>query len=543
MGTQAGLVLRSKSVEIYEAEAGQGGVRFIRALSVPVADPQRNSDMVAAIQQAFSNARLKTNRLAVCVAGQDVLLRSFTLPMLPKSEWQSAIQFEARKHIPFRTEDLAWDFHTSERRATRQLDIVFVGIRSETFGQIQQWLKAANVIPTCIEPQSVSLARLTAAPQKGRPDQVVGLVDVEQTVAHLVFAKDQVPSFIRDVSLVAEPSIPATDVPTVEPGSRLPVEPPVVEVTAPDPRAALLLNELRVSLDFFMRENPTLSVSRLQVFSHDAAVVAWCPWLAKELSVPVEPGELPIKRGGQLVASGFGCAAGLALRDQRQARVKMNLLGRSVAAPASSKLKGLESLLKFGGTHPAAVAGKPDSRSIVIQVVVALVLLIIWKGIATQQLSAAKSRQEMMIRNFADVGWGLKGKQKADLQTLQDQMDKRVSMMKKTIEQRISTSSKLAVVAKALPEGVWLENVSYSNKLDLDKGGGQAQLMIEGACYLRGANAEMAAISDFASRLRQDTRMTADLPRTQLGEIASTVDRTTETPYKTFRVECATVKQ
>src|SRR5437879_165955 len=138
MGMQAGLILRSRSVEIYQAEAASGGVRFVRAVSVPVADPQRNSDIVVAIQQAVEGARLKSNKLAICVAGQDVLLRSFKLPLLPKPEWQAAIQFEARKHIPFRPEELAWDFHVTERRATKQLDVVFVGIRSETFGQIQQ---------------------------------------------------------------------------------------------------------------------------------------------------------------------------------------------------------------------------------------------------------------------------------------------------------------------------------------------------------------------------------------------------------------------
>ena len=66
--------------------------------------------IVALIKDALRTSRINVDRGTICISGQDLIIRTFEIPRLPSNELQSAINFEAKKYIPFKLEDLIYDF-------------------------------------------------------------------------------------------------------------------------------------------------------------------------------------------------------------------------------------------------------------------------------------------------------------------------------------------------------------------------------------------------------------------------------------------------
>ena len=91
----AGVVIRERAVEllVMHGQRVQSRVRVSR-------EGPEASQLVAALQQAVAAAKLKTKRMAVSIASEEILFRFFSIPMTPKPEWHAVIQFEARKYIP-----------------------------------------------------------------------------------------------------------------------------------------------------------------------------------------------------------------------------------------------------------------------------------------------------------------------------------------------------------------------------------------------------------------------------------------------------------
>lgn len=119
-GKNIGIALSADAVELVEISKNQ----LTQHVRVPI-EGAEDEPVIAALRQIASSLPAGTSGVAVSLPSQDILLRFFSLPLLPKSEWEAAIKFEARKHIPFRTDELVWDYHALEDRAHKQISVVF----------------------------------------------------------------------------------------------------------------------------------------------------------------------------------------------------------------------------------------------------------------------------------------------------------------------------------------------------------------------------------------------------------------------------------
>lgn len=511
--TSVGLVIRPQAVEVVELHKSFGPVKLVKYARVPIIGPE-DVQVVAAIQAAFANAKIKPVRVGVAAPAQDVLLRSFVMPLLPKAEWASAVQFEARKYIPFKTEQLVWDFHVVEQRAVKQMLVTYVGIRTDTFARLQGWLKAAGVPVAHIEAPWVSLARLAgSSSRKGKSAQepFLGVVDVESQAAHLAIIKDEIPYLARDVNLIG-----VTDEASMSAG-------------AVDQRAERLLSDLRLSMDFFGCEHPAASISEIQLFGSQETIGAWPAWLSSQLSCPVTPGKLPMSSA---LESEYACAIGLALRQLQPARLKTDFLKPTTSAKIKSAAAPMPSI---GRPSPELV--REMARPVGIQVAVAIAGLLVLAFIGQQRVTASRAQLERTIAGFADVGWDLRRQPRDALQPLHERAEQTARFLLRTMDERVSVTEKLDALAKSLPEGVWLEGLQYDSALD-QQGRPAYALVLRGACFLPQPGDELTTISGFVERIKQDPKFFRGFAAAQLGEILQAKDDSAQHRYRTFQLNC-----
>lgn len=519
MGAGVGLVLRSHMVEVVEARRTLTGVRVTKHARLPIANLQDDAKVVEAIQTALASAGISATRMGVTVPAQDVLLRSFTLPHLPRAEWPTAVQFEARKYIPFKIEELVWDFHATEDEQTKQISAVFVGMRLEVFERIRKWLNEAGVEPLWIEAPWFSLARIAAeAVKKVAPGECLGIVDVEADAVHVVIVKNQIPYLGRDVNLAAIGSGPSVGDP------------------ASSAQTQKLLSELRLSFDFFTREHPTALINRVVLIGDPQVVGPWCEWLAPQLHCPVEVARLPAQ-AREAVELSFALALGVARRQVGLGAARLDFVQRSLPQAVSVKSKLLENL--FAATQLDVDFIRSMAKPALTQTALAAAALGLFLLLSQQQVSAMRRQLARMAQSQPDLGWGLAGKPGADLQTLKPEVEKRLAFLDRVILQRVSVAQKLEVLARALPDGIWLEGLTYQDQLLEKSDKNKTSLNLRGACYLPERGKELGAISDLTQRIKRDPDFFRGFTSAQLGQIAQAEDALKQYTYQTFQVTCS----
>lgn len=300
-----------------------------------------------------------------------------------------------------------------------------------------------------------------------------------------------------------------------------------------DRRAELLLSELRLSLEYFTHEHADATIESILLFGEEYAVAPWCSWLSEQLHCPVELGSLAVQvpPDSPAVPLSFASAVGLAMKSLCPTDLKLDFL-----------LHGKSTLQRQKFTMPADTIAEFLRRMVkpaAIQAAVAAVLLAATAWVHHREVADGQARLDQVILAHQQLGRGLEQKTREDLQQLQQRLKTRVAFLRSGILERVSIAQKLDALAKTLPDGMWLDSINYANRLqNLDSW--QPSLTLQGACLLPDVEQELAVISDFAQRIRQDPTFFHGFAGAQLGEILANEDATRRYSYRTFRLSCQT---
>ena len=521
----AGLVIRPGAVELLAME----GRRVAVSVRVPI-EGDGPEPLSRAVQQALAQGRLKTKRLAVAVEHPGVLFRSFTLALLPKTEWEAAIPFEARRYLPFKTESLVWDYHAIQHPEAKQMEVVFAAMPRDAFQVVQEALAAAGLQPSVIEPRSVSLARLAQAIPGAAPDEPVCLVDVEQEAAHLAIVKHGVPYLSRDISLLPK-AAPAAAEGAPEPGADGPGEPA-------DQRVQRLLSELSVSIDFFIREYPSTTISRILLFGERQLVEPWCGWLAGKLSCPVEPGSglVGTRIEGSLELS-FASALGLLARAEHGREPAVDFLKRSLTKVPQGERVSLVQLVQSMSMARLTATLRTPQAAMCAAALVGL-LGVAWL-LGSLRVQSVRRQVSQLIAARPDVGWGLRQMTQEALAPVKEAATSQLTFLAQVMDHRVSAAAKLDVLARSLPEGMWLNGLTFQDPIDGASGTSRPRLIIQGACLLGERGKELETIQQFEELVKRDPVLFSGFSVTQLEYINTKADPVSnQYTYHTFQLNC-----
>ncbi len=519
----AGLVIRQHAVEVVTMQHGKPA-KHVRVLLEGAGD----MSLLRAIERALAAAECTTKRLAVSLASQDILVRYFTMPAIPKSEWESAAQFEVRKYIPFKTDSLVWDCSVMQAQSKgagapgERLEVVFAAISREAFAQTLSVLATAGIQPTVVEPLSASLAQMVPAGRKLAEHQFVCLVDVEPGQAHLAIVRDGVPFLTRDVNLGAGQGDAGA-------GS-----------ASAEHWAQRMLSELSVSIDFFRREYPGAAVSKIVLFGDERLLEAWPQQFAGALPCPVELGTALLASQAPGAPLMFAAAVGLLQRRRGRGAVALDFLkrmrpaGSTAASGAAQKAAAvLSSATTLDLETMKALLKTP--RALAMAAGCVGLLVAVWM-FGSLRVTAAQRSLDQMLRSGSGAGARLEGKSPAEITALQALVLEQLAFLKQTIDQRTPLAAKLDGLARSLPDGVWLTDLTFEDRLEAG-GQGHSRMVVRGACYLGASGEEIAAIQDFEERVKHNPSLFKGFTAARLDQIDAETDRQQFT-YRTFQLQC-----
>lgn len=308
-----------------------------------VVDP----DLLSQSLKEFFNKNKLSKRVRLGIANQKIAVRTIRLPYVENpDELESAVRFKAQEEIPMPLDQAVLDFRVvaiSQHDDTKQMDVIVAAARREMIELLLDTMGRAGLRPVGIDLSAFGMIRALA---ERRPtiNESGEQVPVPTTLysaigdgANLAFARGRSCLFTRmspfGAEEIAQELTEQTEL-TLEHarewmgfvGLEQPLEQievgeelePIVEATREtlESGIARLLDELRLSLDFYGQQPDVPAVEQLVVTGPGGAIPGLAKRLAEGLGLPLrEATPAALSEYPAVEASRLATAYGLALEE------------------------------------------------------------------------------------------------------------------------------------------------------------------------------------------------------------------------------------
>jgi len=429
--------------------------------------------MVAFFKDELRRNKIEAKEAALILSGKDLIIRTFEMPIMPHAELKSAVNFEAKKYLPFKVEDLISDFQVELDKPNRRNLILFVGIKKET---LEKYLSIASQLDlqlASIEYSGFSILRLLKlAPLSDKG--IIGLISVdfqEEEEVNFTVLENGFPLFSRDINLMFGPE---------EVGENREKEPGVV--------LEKLKTEIRVSLDYYHRKFPTKEIKKI-FFISDRAHRSDLETSTNEIGLSTQFIDVArfISKPVAFSLSFLKAYSG-SLAKIIKANLKINLL--------SAKIRAAEEISM--PMKPASLITdlRIESRVVILGLLICLATFIFGKYrmlLFQRELNSIIGMRPQVFTVNPKAGY-------EELANIDSEYKRKIDTLDNLIKKQLYLTEPLNIIPLTIPKGVLLNSLSF-NKKEQD----MSDLILEGVAYLADSDKEFALVTKFLSNLKENS--------------------------------------
>ncbi len=286
-----------------------------------------------AVRKILERRRGGTRRVAAAVAGNAVIVKRVTLPLMDEDDLAGSIRSEAERYIPFDTRDVSLDYQVLQAGGggadRASMEVLLVAAKKDKVAECAGIVSCAEGVPVVIDVAAFALQNAFEVNYGVDPGRVTMLVNIEAGGLNINIVEGGQTLLTRDVSPggVAEALPSEPDPPFAVAG---PLDGRPGDAAGPEAAAAAgavgehLLLEIDRTLGFFRSATSAGRVDEVVVSGGSAGAPGILPALEVRLDAPVslfdpfrrvrrDPGDGDDDRRPESDA-GFAVAVGLALR-------------------------------------------------------------------------------------------------------------------------------------------------------------------------------------------------------------------------------------
>jgi Tfp pilus assembly protein PilN len=505
-----GIYFGPSLIQLAETE----GTKLLNSVQIPLArlvNPSTEEKIpdelriAAALKDELRKHALATANATLMLPGRDLIIRTFTMPILPANELFNAVRFEAKKYIPFKVEELLYDYQLFLDKASRKYLVLFVGAKKDGLDKYQSIAAQLGIKLDSIEYGGFSLLRLAQlAKVRERGVSAVVNVDIaEGDEVNFLVLENNFPLFSRDIILSGEAA------------------PEGAGVVKPDLAQGIekLKVELRISLDFYLRKFPSKNItsvtfigpeefrSDLEGFIKERGIVARFLDTRKIIDRP----------GG--FSSSLLKAYSASINRVVKSDIRIDLLPSRVKARSQER-----SSLSLPGMFSPALLGR---NLLIAGLIIALPL-----GFYSYRIQPLKVKIDS-IRTQRPVIRGVNADASYDeLVAVNKQYAARYEGIVKVLKDRPVVTGNLDALPRVIPDGVWLRDMRFRRE---DKG---TSIVIEGSAYLGDPDAERAAVNAFLVNLKSNPQFAKLFKPEHISLSSVTQAKAGKVDIINFSIEC-----
>ncbi len=222
------------------------GLTLLDFANVNLTYPLTKEEKLRQLQTLVRDKGLSALAVNTAVSGESVIVRYIDLPKMKKEEIGQALKFEAQQYIPFKIEEVIFDYHILAPLTTNEnrMKVLLVAAKKQTIMETIELIQQAGLKPNLIDVNACSLINcFQATGPKIKETDVFALINLELDLVSIDILQGNLPFFTRDISLLEDaPSAANIAEREQQPLERL------------KPFLANLIREIRLSIHYFESE-------------------------------------------------------------------------------------------------------------------------------------------------------------------------------------------------------------------------------------------------------------------------------------------------
>lgn len=429
--------------------------------------------MAAVLNENLRKNKIEGKEAAVALSSKDLIIRTFAIPVLPFNELTSAINFEAKKYIPFKIEELVSNYQVKLDRVSRRYYVLFVGIKKEIIEKYLSILQQLNIKVNAIEYSVFSILRLidlSGFKEKG----VIGVINIdaeERDEAAFTVIENGFPLFSCDIKLFSSAQ---------EAG----------KILKDDGMASeKLKTEIRISLDYYNHKFPGKKIKRMLLIGcsdYSASIEAF----VQELGLAFKFVNLSNKIVGKAAPLSFLKGYSISLYNVVKTAIRVDILLSWERSKQGKNITG--NPLKMVLSLFSGVNFNPYVLILAVLICIGSFTFGLMQKIPLQQdlnVLALVRPKNSNVNPQASC---------EELQGIEAENRGKIMALDTILKKQLYLTPQLASISVILPEGLWLEGFSFVNNE------GIPDFSLNGMAYLSDNSKELEAINNFFVLLKED---------------------------------------
>jgi len=448
------------------------------------ASAQDFSGWIGAVKGFIEENKFTDRDAVLGLSGKDLFIRGFQMPLLARREIDSGINFEVKKYLPFRTEDLVFDYQYRLNKELNKTDVFYVAANRNNFDKYISLFKDSGIRVRTMESAGLSLFRLLWRTRQFDLKQTIMIMTVQDDMdlEFSVFSAG-FPCFSREIKLSqAQPSASPRGEPSAD----------AAENASPE----RLSSEIRVFLDYFKRQFSVNSVDKI-IFAAKSVQMDLIANLNKNLGLNIQT----LEQSGDAELNALpDLDAFKAYAAALKGQVPMNL-----TADLSRRLSRQTVIISKEKTAVPALP-QLDFSLFKRPLIFGLILIGLAYGFSLpEQISAASNLRQIKSQEQESLTKELKGLDLKALRAKIGQGRKRLALIKEMASSRAYLTPFLNLLPRGVQDGLWIEGLDVLLK---DK---SFVLRVSGAACSGDAAKDSALVKDFLSGLKNSGDLLAGL--------------------------------
>jgi len=258
----------------------------------------RPSELAHAIKALFNENRIRLKNVALSIGGYSVIMKNISVQKADEKALHNSITMEAEQYIPFDINDVNIDFHVlgPNKHNVEQLDILLVAAKKDIIEEYTGILESVGIAPGVIDVDVLALQNCYELSSVGG-QHTTALIDIGASKTSLNIIKNNVPVFMRDVSLGCgqiDQQIVSQCECSIEDARKIKLDRQSEKITAEEIdeiESGVIKNwctEIRRAIDFFYSTYPDDSFDQVILSGGGANIEEFRKLLALETSSKVE---------------------------------------------------------------------------------------------------------------------------------------------------------------------------------------------------------------------------------------------------------------
>ena len=242
-----GLDVGNSHINMVElARGAEEKIKLLGYSSVDLNPGRGKEEKLKQLEAVVEEKKIVGSTVNIAVAGESVIVRYIYLPRMRNEEVGKALRYEAQQYIPFRMEEVIFDYHILEPLNSKRnkIRVLLVAAKKQAITESIEFIQEAGLKPNLIDVDSFCLINcFQLNGPRLKENAVFALVNLELDLVNINILEGEFPYFTRDISLAEE-------------GLSLDPEKDKEEelFETMRPLLANLIREIRLSIDYYESE-------------------------------------------------------------------------------------------------------------------------------------------------------------------------------------------------------------------------------------------------------------------------------------------------